>query len=132
MIVLAGINFWDVAITVLWVSLLILVLVILYRKLLSRLNRDTPPPEDYCVLYGLEIEPSKGTVEFYFTSEKKRNFQMIILNEAMEEIEVVCEKESNNGGNIIPFDTTKLENGSYFYCLKTDNQKTMKRMTIAN
>lgn len=132
MIVLAGFSFMDVVVTILWVSLAVIVLWILYKKFLKRIGDSAPPAEDYCVLYGLEIQPSKGEVEFYFTSEMKRNFRLIILNEAMEEITEVCSKESNKGGNIIPFDTTQIENGLYFYCLKTENQKTMKKMRVAN
>lgn len=130
--ILAGVKFWDVTFTVLWVSLVLLIVFILYRMLLRRLKGNTPPSEDYCVLYGLENHPSRGIVEFYFTSEIKRHYQFLILNQEMEEVMEVSQKEANNGGNIIQFDTTQLKNGLYFYCLKTDNQKTMKRMKIAN
>lgn len=63
---------WETAEVLLWVSLVGLILVIAYKRLLRALGKDIPPKENYCVLYGLEENPVSGEVEFYFTSEKKK------------------------------------------------------------
>lgn len=133
MIQLAMHTYADVAKWVLIVSLILLVVIIGYKKLLKYLGKDVPPKEDYCVLYPLEKDPAEGEVEFYFTSDKKKPFGIFILNAGLEEILQVVNKESCFiGGNIIRYDTSNLPDGQYFYCLKTPNQKTMKKMVVKN
>jgi hypothetical protein len=43
---------------------------------------------------------------------------------------VLKEAEMKSGGHIIRFDSSQLANGIYFYCLETDNQKTLKKMKV--
>lgn len=114
----------------LWVSLVVLVLVIGYRKLLSYLERNEIKKEDYCVLYNLEESPVTNEAPFYFTSEKVKNVSIWIQDNAMNDLIEVSNQECKIGGNIIRYDTSKLENGTYFYCLKTDNQKISKKMEV--
>lgn len=123
---------WETAEVLLWVSLVGLILVIAYKRLLRALGKDIPPKENYCVLYGLEENPVSGEVEFYFTSEKKKQFTLSILDAEMNDLKEIISKESHIGGNIIRFDSSNLPNGDYYYCLKTDNQKTMKKMMVLN
>ncbi len=132
MIPLAPISFGKILIGILFVSLAILILVIAYRKLLGYLGKGATPKEDYCVLYGLEEDPANGEVSFYFTSESKRPVQIHVLDEKYGFVQEVYSAECKSGGNIVRFETTTLPNGQYFYCLITDNQKTMKKMSVAN
>lgn len=133
MIQLVMYTFGDVVKWVLIVSLILLALIIGYKKLLKYLGRDIPPKEDYCVLYPLEIDPVEGEIEFYFTSDKKKSFEIIILDSSLEQVLEVVNKESCFiGGNIIRYDSSNLPDGQYFYCLKTPNQKTMKKMVVKN
>ena len=117
---------------VLWVSLSILILVIAYKLLLRFMNRDAVNQADFCELYSLEIEPASGVLPFYFTSEKVKNYRLLILDSGMNEILEIENKECKIGGNIIRFDSTELNNGAYFYCLKTENQKVVKKMQVMN
>ena len=87
---------------------------------------------DYCVLYSLESPTVKGEVEIYFTTEQARDAKIILLDADMNELQVIKEDKFSSGGNIVRFDTTKVENGNYFYALVTDNQKTTKKMKIQN
>ena len=128
--ILIGFSWVDVVIGMLWVSLVLLVLVIGYRKLLSYLGRNDIKKEDYCVLYNLEESPVTKEAPFYFTSEKVRTVAIWILDSGMKDLMEVSNQECKVGGNIIRFDTSKLENGTYFYCLKTDNQKISKKMEV--
>ena len=132
MMILMGYSIGKVLVGILCVSLAVLVLYIAYRKLLAYLGKGSPAPKDYCVLYSLEINPSKGEVEFYFTTVAPKRVSIEILNEDMSLNMVVSEKECDEGGHIIRFDTTSLSNGNYYYCLRSENQKTMKKMVIAN
>jgi hypothetical protein len=132
MIVLMGFTFGKVALGVLYTSLAVLILVIAYKKLLKYLGKGAVPIEDYCVLYGLETHPAKGEVEFYFTTNRKREIILELLNDDLSTYLNIQEKEVNEGGNIIRFDTKTIPNGTYFYQLRTENQKTMKRFSIEN
>lgn len=114
------------------VSLAILVLTIAYRKLLRYYGKGQPLKENYCVLYGLEIFPATGELQFYFTTEITRFVTFEILNKDMSFNQELVAKEFDEGGHIIRFDSTVLENGEYFYCLRTENQKTVKKMLVKN
>lgn len=96
------------------------------------MGKGTPSPNDYCVLYALEIEPAKGELEIYFTSAVPRTVAIEILNDDLSLNQIVIEKEYSEGGHIIRFDSKSLPNGNYFYCLRSDNQKTMKKMRVQN
>lgn len=132
MMILAGYTWIDVLISTLWVTLILLVAVIGYRTLLRFLQKDRIRTEDYCELHELELNPAHGEVAFYFTSEKSREYSLLVLDTDMSPIEEIIHQECNIGGNIVRFDTTKIPDGNYFYCLKTDNQKVMKKMVVKN
>ncbi len=118
--------------TLLTISLVVLIGVIIYKRLLIKFKQNTISKDDYCVLFGLENQPSKGEIEIYFTSEKKKNVKISILNEDMSLHTDIKEFECTPGGNIVRFNTLNVENGNYFYQLKTDNQETIKKFTIKN
>ncbi|MFT6983591.1 MAG: hypothetical protein ACJAUD_002370 [Crocinitomicaceae bacterium] len=129
---LVGYSFMDVVIGILYVTLVGTVVFILYRLLLKKLSRGAIVQSDFCVLYPLEQDPAKGELEFYFTTEAPRDVKLTILDQDLNDIATVIEKMATKGGNIVRFDSTTLSNGEYFFCLKTENQKTMKKMRILN
>ena len=122
----------DVVIGVMWASLGILVLVILYRLLLRKLSAGRIDKRDFCELYDVETNPIKGEVKFYFTSEMVREVKFIIYDQKMDPLKIVKDFECNEGGNIIHFNSSELADGNYFYGLETENQKIMKKMRINN
>lgn len=130
--ILLGYDIKTIVIATLCVSLVVLLIAIGYKKLLQYLGRGSVNKEDYCVLYPLEENPASGTVSFYFTCDKKKQFELVILNTEMQELTKVEEGEATPGGTIVRFETASLSNGTYFYCLITSNQKTMKKMVVRN
>jgi len=84
------------------------------------------------VLYNLEESPSQNEVAIYFTCNSERSILLELLSNELSTIQIIAEKIVQEGGHIIRFDTKSIPNGTYFYCLKTDNQKTMKKMIVAN
>jgi hypothetical protein len=122
----------EMAVGVLIFTLALLVFVIAYKKLLAYLGKGSIPKEKYCVLYSLETEPASGEIQFYFTSEVKKDVKFQLLDEQYNFLKDIYSQECRIDGNIIPFDTKELNNGVYFYCLVTENQKTMKKMTVRN
>jgi hypothetical protein len=132
MMILMGFSISKVVIGVLFVSLLLLLAYILYKKVLAFVGKGVPVNTDYCVLYSLEQDPVAGEMEIYFTTKEPKKVAVEILNEDMNLCELVVEKDFKEGGHIIRFDSTKLPNGTYFYGLRTENQKTVKKISIKN
>ncbi len=122
----------ELIVGILIFTLAILIFVISYKKLLAYLGKGSIPKEKYCVLYSLETDPASGDIQFYFTSEEKKEVKFQLLDEQYNFLKEIYNKECKADGNIIPFNTKELSNGVYFYCLVTENQKTMKKMTIRN
>ena len=122
----------KVVIGILLTSITLLILIIAYKKLLARLGKGNPIKEDYCVLYNLEESPSQNEVAIYFTCNSERSILLELLSNELTTIQIIAEKIVQEGGHIIRFDTKSIPNGTYFYCLITDNQKTMKKMIVAN
>lgn len=129
---LLGYNWLDVVFGILYVSLGLLVLVILYRKLLAYLGRNEPSKANYCVLYSLEKNPGSGEVTFYFTSEDEKDYKFYLTDKDGQTVHSVSEGKCTPGGNILRFDSTGIPNGSYYYVLETVNQKTAKKITVLN
>ncbi len=88
--------------------------------------------EDYCILSTIEKNPTSGEIVFYFTSNEVRKVRIVILDSQMNDYLEVSNEECSKGGNIVRFDSTKIPNGEYFYGLLTENQKTVKKMTVIN
>lgn len=125
-------NWSEIGVWILIVLSIATIAILLYKRLLTKLNRDNMNTADYCVLYSLDKETVSGEVEFYFTTESKRQAKIVILDLDMKEVQEVKNTEFSVGGNIVRFDSTSVPNGKYFYALITDNQKTTKKMTILN
>ncbi|MFN5149068.1 MAG: hypothetical protein ACK46O_03210 [Flavobacteriia bacterium] len=130
--ILIGYSIGKTLIAVLMVTLALLVLYIAYKKLLAYLGKGVPVQKDYCVLYGLEVQPSRGEVEFYFTTESLREVSIELLDSDMTVNQVITKGEFEAGGHIIRFNSADVKDGDYYYCLRTENQKTMKKMVIRN
>lgn len=130
--ILSGMSVARVALGVLYVSIAIIILYILYRKLLRWMNRDVPEKALYCELNSLEKDPARGELEFWFTSKETKQVAFEILDENHAPLETVVEKEFAPGQHIVRYDSTRLTNGTYFYQLKTDNQQIMKKMVVVN
>lgn len=125
-------NWMEIGMWILITLSIATLAILFYRRLLMRFNRDNMNTADYCVLYSLESPTVKGEVEIYFTTEQARDAKIVLLDADMKEVQVIKEDKFSSGGNIVRFDTTKVENGNYFYALVTDNQKTTKKMRIQN
>ncbi|MBB77947.1 MAG: hypothetical protein CL844_02965 [Crocinitomicaceae bacterium] len=130
--VLKVLTLYDIVIGILYVSIIIFIVVIIYRKILVFFSRKSINHDDYCKLDSLESNPAIGKLSFYFTSNIKRSYRFVILDINMFEVLEVVSDQCSVGGNIINFDSSNLPNGNYFYSLQTENQKIIKKMTIEN
>lgn len=105
-------------------------LVLAYRMILKRLQKGEVNQADYAKLFELEKNPVTDEVEFYFTMESAKTIKFSILSDMLAPVLVLKEEAMSSGGHIIRFDTNQLTNGVYFFCLETENQKTMKKMKV--
>lgn len=112
-------------------SLVILIIIILYRLLLRYLNRKQIRQENYCKLHDLEYFRAKGEIPFYFSLETVMEVEFFIKNSDGEEF-VVSKQTYEPGGHIVRYDTNALPNGRYEYGLKTKNQESRKVFRIEN
>ena len=115
-----------------FVSIVLIIGLLVYRNLIRKIKKEGVNLVDYCVLYSFEKDIQTGDLDFYFTNDKKKTVLFQILSETHEVLHTLSEKEYNPGGHILRFDSKLLQNGVYFYQLKTENQETKKRMTISN
>lgn len=120
-----GVNF-------LIVTLVIILCVILYKKLLKKWGKDQPNADEFIILYSLESPISKGEVEFLFEQKEKKHVHFCIENKVNEQLALLLDDESKKGMHILRYDTTQLPDGNYYYVLKTNNQSTSKLMRIRN
>lgn len=132
MMILMTYSISKVLIGILLASITLLIIVIAYKKLLAYLGKGNPNKADYCVLYKIEGDVATGEIEIYFTTETPKAIFVEILNEDMTLNQEIARREVTKGGHIVRFDSTKLANGYYYYCLQTENQKTMKKMYVKN
>jgi hypothetical protein len=131
-IILARTTFSQVALGTLYVSLVIIILILIYKKILMNINREEPSKKLYCEMVFLENDIAKGMVEFYFTNLEKKEIRFEILNKEYETVSILAEKEFEPGQHIFRFDSKAVANGNYYYQLKTDNQQTMRKMVVSN
>lgn len=131
-IILAKTTFSQVALGTLYVSLVIIILFLIYKRILMSINSKEPSKKLYCEMNFLENDLAKGTVEFYFTNVEKKEIRFEVLDKAYETVELLAEAVFEPGQHIVRFDSTTVSNGNYFYQLKTDNQQTMRKMVVNN
>jgi hypothetical protein len=130
--ILVGFSIANILIVTLSVTLGLLILFIIYRKILAYVSRGEPIQKDYAILYPVEQNPASGEVTIYFTCEIEKEVTIDLLDSNMNFIKLLFTKKCKEGGHIVRFDSEDFADGEYFYCLKSDNQKTMKKITISN
>ncbi len=121
----------TIAIKILFVSLGVLLIVILYKLLIRRFSRGRVIHSNFCTLYSLEQNPSKDTVEFYFICPTTIEVEFFIVD-SNEQTHFSKKESFEKGGHIIRFDTNKLKDGDYIYGIRTYEQETLKKMQIKN
>ena len=121
----------DLLISFLSITLIILILIIIYRWFIRFLSRKKINPEDYCTLYDVEFNVASGEIAFYFTTKQTKAVKIFLKDAEGKEYQVV-EKEFEEGGHICRYNSSNLPNGDYFYVLKTKNQEISKRIEIKN
>ena len=118
-------------ISILYITLLILLIIIAYRFLIRRLSNDRVRLEEFCTLYSTETYEVNGEVEFYFQCPEAIDVHFCIWSNDKIVVEL-ANKEFDSGGHILRYDTRQLENGGYTFGLVTKKQKTIKKFGVKN
>jgi hypothetical protein len=127
---LLNVDIYRLIVNFCWFSLFVILLLIGYRMLLRRFKRNVISNEDFVSLYP--VQKGSGEIQFLFEAIKPGSATLKLFpKEGGEEI-VLFDGDYTAGNTIIPFDTTKLSNGPYFYELKTEFQKSSKLLEIRN
>jgi hypothetical protein len=112
------------------ISLIILLAIIFYRKLLQYLSRNRIRTEEYINLYDLELQGVSGQIEFYFTLPSSKFVQFEILDSNWQKIQELVSKEFEPGGHIIRFDSRTVSPGTYYYGIRTKGQVLHKKFIV--
>ena len=115
----------------LFISLLIIGGIILYRLLLRKFSKGKVDMDTFCTLYSLEKNPVSGEVEFYFVTPDMIKIEFSIWRDNEKVLELRNDY-FKNGGHIVRFDSNELTNGEYFFGIVTSKQRTIKRFKIQN
>jgi hypothetical protein len=126
------VSFFEVAIPVLLLSITVLILVIAFRKLRIRWGLGEPQKANFAVLYSMEKQPITGEIELYYEIEEPKNVEIWLVDDNMNDKLKIDSRSAKVGGNKVSFDSKVVENGRYFYELRSDNQKTSKAIYIEN
>lgn len=121
----------EAVVKFLFVSFLILLAVIAYKRLLKRFQKGQVVHKDFCELYNLDQDPASGELAFYFVCPELKQVQFGIWKD-QKMLHELANKAFDKGGHIIRFDSNLLENGVYYYGIKTNEQETIKRMKVLN
>lgn len=121
-----------VVLNITWATLVVVLMIILYRVILQRMKKGLIDNSTFIILHTVEKSPAHGMIQFYFTSEQSTEAILRLYDKA-ETMELILHKGAVKKGNtIIDFDTTTLPNGLYFYEIKTNDQKTFKLLEVKN
>lgn len=112
------------------ISLIVLLGIISYRKLLQYLSRNRIRTEEYINLYDLELSSITGEIEFYFTLPTAKFIQFEILDSNWLKILELASKQFEPGGHIIRFDSSSISPGTYYYGIRTEGQVLHKKFIV--
>ena len=91
-----------------------------------------PENEKYAVLYSFEKQPISGEIEIYYETSGSKEVEIWLLDDKMNDTLKIDARTAKVGGTKIKFNSKSVENGRYFYELRSNNQKTSKAIYIEN
>lgn len=122
----------QVILSILYIIISITTLIILYQAFLKYWKKKHGLQAYFCELVSIEQQPVSGTIDFCFTCDAEKKIDFDICNSTFETITMVASDNFSKGQHILPFDTTSVPDGDYFYRLQSDNQQIFKKIAIKN
>ena len=115
-----------------WASLVIVVLIILYRLLIRKMKKGVVDQKSYAELSSTDDKKKSGEFQFFIKLSEPKQVFFSVYGKSSDFKKVIVDEELAKGGHILKFDSTKVPNGFYYYELITDNQKTTKLIEVNN
>lgn len=112
------------------ISLIILLVVMLYRRLKQRvLARDLPAPM-HAELVRLEVMYHPARLRVEFTLPKEQRIHPALLSDTHQHLHAWASEEIPSGTRIMELPLTDRTDGAYFFQLATDSQRTERRFIL--
>ena len=120
------------AIYVLWGLLILVLTLIINRKVKQRAAAKKALLNPMVNLYPFELTYATGAINFFFDADDAMEYKFFVTNFATKETEILAEGKCRKGGQKIPFNTSSVSNGTYFFGIETEFQRVEKRIVIRN
>lgn len=115
-----------------YIVISITTLILLYKAVAKYLKNRAEPKPSFCELVSIERQPVSGMIEFCFTCEELKKIDFDICDLTFETVVMISSDEFSGGQHILKFDTTTINDGEYFYRLRTENQQIFKKIIVKN
>ena len=116
----------------LWVTLILIVILIINRKVKQRIAAKKALLNPLVILYPYEFRKASGQITFFFEADEAMEYHFFITNAETNESRTITRGICRKGGQKVQLDTTEVSNGIYFYGIETPFQRVEKRVIIEN
>jgi hypothetical protein len=116
----------------LWVTLIVILILIINRKAKQRMAAKKALLNPNVLLYPYEFPNAFGEISFFFEADTAIDFTFFLIDTSTNEQITIASGISRVGGQKVPFDTTTLPNGTYYYGIETKYQRIEKKLRITN
>jgi hypothetical protein len=126
------IDLARIVVNVGWISLFLVLFIIGYRLLLRNMKKGLVDQEPFVELSALESDKASGDIQFFLKLQTPKHVHFSVYGKSSDFKLVLKDQELDKGGHVVNLKSTDLENGWYYYEVKTDNQKITKLMEVEN
>lgn len=116
----------------LWVTLIVILILIINRKAKQRLAAKKALLNPNVLLYPYEFPNAFGEISFFFEADAAIDYTFFLIDANTNAQITIASGISRVGGQKVPFDTTTLPNGTYYYGIETQFQRIEKKLRITN
>lgn len=120
------------AVYALWATLVFVLTLIINRKVKQRQAAKKAKLNPSVNLYPYEFPQAKGEITFFFDADSEIEYEFFVESALDSKLHIFASGKSRVGGQKIKFDTSTVENGVYFYGIRTPYQRLDKRVEIVN
>jgi len=124
-------SFYEILLYSLLITLGVIALNYAYKYLLFYLGLNKSN-EKFVKLHSLPSRKVNGEIQLFYELPEKSQVKLFIIDEFNNICKELKNTEQEEGSYPVSFDTKELKNGSYFYCIKTNNANVSKSMLIEN
>lgn len=129
-------EWWDIfmqyAVYVLWAGLILVLLLIANNRFKARQRAKLAKRNPEVRLYAYEYPSASGAITFFFEADEALEYTFFVINANNNEKHIIAQGTCRKGGQKIQFDTTTVDNGTYYYGIENQFQRTEKRLEVRN